>query len=1623
MKHQHLRRQLLIRHTMLCLLAFLMIPGVKAQAQNIAEFSADNWTGCGTAYVQFINQSTPAGGTASWDFGDGGAKSTLWNATRSFNKPGIYVVTLTITFPDGTTGKASHTVNVYKKPDVKFATTPLEGCTPLNVNFTDQSSAGDGTISSINWDFGDGNGATGPTASYTYNQGMDIIATSIVTNSFGCTNSAEQIIKVKATPQVAFTSNNQGGCKSPVTVNFTNNTSLNTTSSVPVTYAWDFGDGSTSADMDPSHIYTTTGSFTVKLTATTSEGCTQTLTQPDYILIATMQADFTIQEKLCSGTNLHFTNTTKPDPTSATWTFSDGEVQNTINAVKTFAAPGDYTVTMKSITVDGCEANVTKTIHISDAPAANFTILPATACAVPVNATFTATTTGATAWQWNFDDGGTSAIQNPAHSYTAEGIFDVILVASNAAGCSTTVTHPITIQRPTLSISGPTTGCIPVAATFVPLIGSADPVVKYSWDFGDGGTSSVKEPNHTFTQQGNYTVSLTITTQGGCTQTATLPIRVGTPVVVDFTVDKPNGCQPTVFNFTNTSVPPGQEWIWTFEETNGGTGNSTLQNPQYVFSTVGKHDVTLLVNNNGCIQQLTKPDFVETFAPAAFFQVGTPDCANIYQRVFIDQSDFGTSPLKHWSWSFGDGGTSTLQSPTHVYAAAGIYTVTLTVDNGSCDSKFTTTVNIIDDKPVIHPDQTVVCRGTVVNFTMDPVLAANFTSVAWSWGDGSVTPAAANAAAAHTYNVPGIYKVKLILTDIYNCQHISDESTITVNGSTAGYTINPRQCKDEPISFTDISTTRAGNTITSWTWDFGDGSAPVTVTTKPVGTTHTYTAISDYPVKLTVKDNTGCEDTYTDIVHIANIVASFSAKDTIACLKLPFKFNNSSTEDPLTYAWTFGDGGTSTDKEPLHTYTVPGTYDVTLDIVGSTGCTSHAAFKNFLRVPNPIADFTVPSVAADVCPPVKIQLTNNSTDYVRSVWSFGDGSTSTEDDPLHNYIRPGTFPVTLTVYSAGDCASDPAGPKDITIAGPDGTFSVTPETGCWPLTTNMTAVSPNAKKYIWDFGDGYSVTTTTPNSPSYTYPQEGVYFPVVLLEDDRGCKVAAVGNPKVIADKVYADFSTDVTQACDGGTVFFTDKTTGVSQGMGLAMTYAWDFGIAGRTDDVGTGPTPTFDYPTPGVYTVKLTSTSFYGCTDDTTMDITIEPKPAAVITPVDPICAGTTVQLQGQDTKNLPGTKWVWTIAGKDYNVVTPPAITFNDAGSQPVQLVITSSTGFCSSTDNKTVEVSAFPALAPSPSSPAICLGDEVLMNANTDPGVQITWTDYKISDSHSATPTISPEKDTVYHVVVENATGCKREADVPVKVSQPFQVAVTDVEICEGGRAQLQASGASHYSWSPATGLSDPNSANPVATPTVTTTYQVTGTGNDNCFTDTKDATVTIHTKPVINAGEDVELPVGSSIQIAATSSNDVSRFEWFPPAGLSCVDCLSPLATPKQTTSYILTATNQYGCISSDEVTIKMVCESGVVFLPNTFTPNGDGQNDIFYIRGKGINTVKSFRIYNRWGQLVFERSNFNIEDSAYGWDGKAKGVLVAPDVFVYVAELVCDTNEPFTLKGNVMLLR
>ncbi|MEO7264295.1 MAG: gliding motility-associated C-terminal domain-containing protein, partial [Ferruginibacter sp.] len=138
---------------------------------------------------------------------------------------------------------------------------------------------------------------------------------------------------------------------------------------------------------------------------------------------------------------------------------------------------------------------------------------------------------------------------------------------------------------------------------------------------------------------------------------------------------------------------------------------------------------------------------------------------------------------------------------------------------------------------------------------------------------------------------------------------------------------------------------------------------------------------------------------------------------------------------------------------------------------------------------------------------------------------------------------------------------------------------------------------------------------------------------------------------------------------------------------------------------------------------------------------------------------------------------------------------------------------------------------------------------------------------------------------------------------------------------------------------------------------------------------------------------------------------------------SCISCPLPIATIKKEITYIVKVTNNYGCTGTDTINIKTFCEDSQVYIPNAFTPDGDGINDILMVRGKGIVSVKSFRIFNRWGEVVFEKSDFPPNNPAYGWNGKIKGIWGPPDVFVYTAEVVCENGTPFIYKGNVSIIK
>lgn len=145
--------------------------------------------------------------------------------------------------------------------------------------------------------------------------------------------------------------------------------------------------------------------------------------------------------------------------------------------------------------------------------------------------------------------------------------------------------------------------------------------------------------------------------------------------------------------------------------------------------------------------------------------------------------------------------------------------------------------------------------------------------------------------------------------------------------------------------------------------------------------------------------------------------------------------------------------------------------------------------------------------------------------------------------------------------------------------------------------------------------------------------------------------------------------------------------------------------------------------------------------------------------------------------------------------------------------------------------------------------------------------------------------------------------------------------------------------------------------------------------------------------------------------------------WSPALDLSYANCPLPVANIKKDISYIVKVTTGYGCSATDTISIKVFCEDSQVFIPNAFTPDGDGINDVLMVRGKGIVSVKFFRVFNRWGELVFERSNFPPNVVSYGWNGKVRGITGPPDVFVYTAEVVCENGTTYVYKGNTSIIK
>lgn len=593
----------------------------------------------------------------------------------------------------------------------------------------------------------------------------------------------------------------------------------------------------------------------------------------------------------------------------------------------------------------------------------------------------------ADSWLWDFGDGTTSTEQNPTHQYPGEGLYDVNLTITSGDSCTSSMKQPVYVWVDST-----------LGQCFVKFWGYQDnpddyfhyaffgdaygiaPVTTYSWDFGDGTTSTEQNPAHTYAQAGEYIVTFTITTEDGCSSGFSQPFKVYN-LWGNCSANFSYSADSLAFQFTDLSLGNITSWHWSFGD--GSTSNE--QNPAYEYSYPGYYFVELTIytadncsnyyNNYICVGDCGWIGWEKCYA--SFYSQPTPEDSLTWS--FIDQSYTLSGQVEKWFWDFGDGNTGEGPSPVHSYTSAGIYNVTLSIN--SSDGCLSTVANSV--RVGVEP---CVCP-------------AIYAPVCVTLPDGSVTMFENSCwATCQGYS------------DFYYCEGLA---------CGASFWSSPLDPAGLAVQFKDASW---GN-VTSWFWDFGDGSfasepAPV----------HTYAEPGVYVVSLTIQTADSCINSIKYEVYVGekNFQGSCQAFfwfDTNADDPLTFKFVNESFGDFMAITWDFGDGQSSNEANPVHTYEVAGNYFVTLTGIAADGCTSSYSM-NLLSTPGIYYNSECQALFVPVINGLNVGFYSNSWGTVKELsWDFGDGTTSNEAVVSKNYSQQGIYKVILTITTESGCSS------------------------------------------------------------------------------------------------------------------------------------------------------------------------------------------------------------------------------------------------------------------------------------------------------------------------------------------------------------------------------------------------------------------------------------------------------------------------------------------------------------------------------------------------------------------------------------------------------------------------
>lgn len=1501
-----------------------------------------------------------------------------------------------------------------------FTASPTSGCAPLLVNFTNTTTPSAGTTYS--WVFGSSGGGistlTNPSRVFA-TPGTHLVTLTATNGSSVSTFSST--ITVHPQPTVNFTASATSVCPgTPIT--FTSTTLGGVTGAVTCT--WNWGDGGTSTGSPATHTFPGPGSYTVTLFATNAMGCQASLVMPAYITVhVPPDAAIATPGGACNPPAAVSFSSTSTAGSGAlgtyAWSFGDGGIGAGSPTSHTYATSGLYTAKLVVTDANGCKDSAIAAITIATI-SATFTS-PDNACEF-ASVTFSNTSSPHGSRTWNFGDGGTSTAYDGVHAYSSPGTYTVTLTIVNGP-CTATYTRTITI------LPGPATdfSIAPIhpcpAPETITYTASGPAGTTYSWLFEGSTTATGSPASHTYGTNGVKTIRMiAVNPANGCRDTVTKRDTLY-DLFFDAFASPRRGCVPLTVTFGGNALttvpPPGTSiyplpvatYSWDFGD---GTTPGTGPAPIHTYTAIGIYTATVTITtSNGCTAIDTLR--IEVGAPPVVTFTATPRhvCYGAHTPIIFTPV-IVTGPVDEYHWSFGDGGGiiyDTANPPddvAHTYTVPGTFDVTVRPYWRGCPgAPYTLSDYIIIDSPKAIMGDSVFCSPPSRVKFWDSSMGDD--THLWMFGDGTTSTL---DDPIHDYSSLGTYTISLATYNIASGCRDTVSRTINLSAPVPDFTASATEiCRGQNITFTSVIT---GGFATNYYWHV-DGFTAIPGATNPTYT-RPFALVTDtgyHTISLVIRNSNGCLDTITktNFVHVNSPSVSFTGSPVTGCVPLSVTFTDASTAVSATTIssrfWRFGDGTTGTGTPVTHSYALAGTYMVTEVVTDSRGCIDSLRRPAYIVATKPTASFSASTVYPCIGAPVVF--TNTSPGAVSSVWDFGDGGTSTVTSPSHSYSGIGVYTVRLTVTDVNGCVDDTIMTGYINVTRPDANFSMSDSVSvCPPLFVNFTNLSTGAAIYSWTLGDGGFSTAL---SPSNMYITSGLYNVMLVATNIHGCKDTVQKAVNIFG---YAGaFSYTPLEGCAPLTVHFVATLSNVPF-------ITWDFSD-GVTSTISFTDTISHTYLTPGAFIPKLVLSDNTGCqTSSIGIDtIKVDAVTAKFVTDPNPVCIGMPFSFIDSSTFFWsPITSWEWTYDGLT-STLNSPGHTIYTPGTYPVTFRVVNGWG-CVGTASGDVVVDPPPVVTASPDT-VVCVSDPATLFGYG--AVTYTWEAPATLSCTACNPTYAtPLTETTYTVTGTDARGCTDTASVTVRLrTHTTSRAWGDTAVCQGVSVQIFDTGGTSYLWLPPNGLNSNTIFNPIATPDYTTIYTVIAK-LAGCIPDTNTVTVVIYPLPTVYAGPDQRLLAGSTAQLEAKGTN-IASYMWWPGETLSCTDCYNPVASMSVMTTYNVDVLSDRGCKASDSVTVMLYCDNSQVFIPNAFTPNGDGQNDVFYPRGMGLKQIKTFRIYNRWGELLFERTGINLNDASSGWDGSYKGDTPKPDVYVYILEAVCYTGEDISIKGDVSILR